>query len=256
MADLQKRSSRRRFTLIELLVVIAIIAILAAMLLPALKSARDRAKSATCISQLSEIGKLSSMYQGDNNSFFPIGEASYPGVGSICSWSVLLNMYKLRGTLQEVYNVAPYETQPDYEKRRKYFQIFICPIETADRNGQIRNWIYSDGGKNKCRAYNYAYNCSLYGSFGTSPIQGRKSSVIRNFARTAQLFDGKSNQGNLINVDNITQSVTSQCAIEYKHTGKKCNALFVDGHVGALNEANIPDVDYGTYNGTRVLFSF
>ena len=53
---------KKRFTLIELLVVIAIIAILAAILLPALNSARARGRSASCISNLSQMGKAAFAY--------------------------------------------------------------------------------------------------------------------------------------------------------------------------------------------------
>jgi prepilin-type N-terminal cleavage/methylation domain-containing protein/prepilin-type processing-associated H-X9-DG protein len=58
-------SRRKAFTLIELLVVIAIIAILAAILFPVFAQARDKARSAACLSNMKQVGNALMMYMQD-----------------------------------------------------------------------------------------------------------------------------------------------------------------------------------------------
>jgi prepilin-type N-terminal cleavage/methylation domain-containing protein len=60
------------FTLIELLVVIAVIAILAALLMPAMASAKRRAKVTQCQNNFHQVYVASFVYANDYHDYFPI----------------------------------------------------------------------------------------------------------------------------------------------------------------------------------------
>ena len=80
---------RSGFTLIELLVVIAIIAILAAILFPVFARAREKARQASCSSNLKQIGAATLMYIQDYDERYPPQFAITPDL----DWPVMLDPY-------------------------------------------------------------------------------------------------------------------------------------------------------------------
>ena len=60
------------FTLVELLVVIAVIGILLALLLPALRRAREKARSAKCMTNMRNVGQAFHQYTINSDDYMPI----------------------------------------------------------------------------------------------------------------------------------------------------------------------------------------
>jgi prepilin-type N-terminal cleavage/methylation domain-containing protein len=109
---------RRAFTLIELLVVIAIIAILAAILFPVFAQAREKARSATCLSNNKQIGVAVAMYLQDYDNTYPPQRTD---------GMVTLAAGGKEGTYYD--SLAPYI---------KNGQVWLCPSDLANSNGKAK----------------------------------------------------------------------------------------------------------------------
>ncbi|WP_309722040.1 prepilin-type N-terminal cleavage/methylation domain-containing protein [Armatimonas sp.] len=73
---------RSSFTLIELLVVIAIIAILAAILFPVFAQARDKARAASCLSNVKQLALSFTMYAQDYDETLPFWAPQCHSIGA------------------------------------------------------------------------------------------------------------------------------------------------------------------------------
>jgi len=66
------RFSNQGFTLVGLIIIVAVLAILAAMLLPALASAKRKAKRINCVNNLKQDGLAFRLWEGDNGDKYPM----------------------------------------------------------------------------------------------------------------------------------------------------------------------------------------
>ena len=120
-------------------VAIAIIAILAAMLLPALSAARERARSANCVSKLKQIGLGEFMYSGVNKDY-----VATPGTGAAVNTASVDNAVKISGDETDYSSAYPVEA-PDklmiggfmgmnIQKTTKDAKekLFKCPSDSAN----------------------------------------------------------------------------------------------------------------------------
>jgi prepilin-type N-terminal cleavage/methylation domain-containing protein/prepilin-type processing-associated H-X9-DG protein len=216
---------RTGFTLIELLVVIAIIAILAAILFPVFAQAREKARSASCMSNQKQIGIAIKMYNQDYDETRPLCQ----------SWTSFSAPDLNGSTFSGV-------TQP-YIKNR---QLFLCPSNRRTRLPDPSYNVPDDGVRHTSTSYALNLDAGYMGfyfgpaSSGTpdglfaivaSGISGSEASIDKPAELIAMVEKGQLEPSwQLIR---FWWLISAPISFAKPHNSR-ANFLFEDGHVKNL----------------------
>ncbi len=214
---------KNSFTLIELLVVIAIIAILAAMLLPALNSAREKGRAASCKANLKQIGTAANMYVNDNDECI----TTFTQNTSIIADNWTSNLSKYTG------NPAKFDTTVNSPG----LQVFRCPSHAFDGGGRPVTAETVNGGRASYGINSILYNLGTYAA--SSPVRLWGAKVTRLRMPSADMFAGEYSNvpgsGANYNYPVLTRSAPLTIWGVGRFHISTTNLVFIDGHADAVN---------------------
>ena len=207
----------RKFTLIELLVVIAIIAILAAILLPALNSARERGRAASCINNLKQVGSVMMMYADNNNDYYINYQRAWVN-GARYYWTG----YFIKSDMLSD-------------------QVLVCPSLSPEPGYEQDKWVDNSGADTVYGPLNSGYGINMYhagtGRFARSTTDNKDNTSCLKLADVVQA------SGMYFVMDSCQQSKNSGCyRLQYDNSdsnvglpdprhSSSVNIVFADGHV-------------------------
>lgn len=189
------RSHALGFSLVELLVVVTIIGVLISLLLPAVQSAREAARRATCLNHLRQISIGLHCYHEVNGSF-PTG-CSDPG-GKQIAWSVFLLPFIEQQNIHDLFHFDKnYTALINRDATHRIITSYLCPSTNQFDTGRagsttINNPIVARNGMG-CTDYGGMYGWSVsatseYGVLLYDKLNGRTVPPVK----IADIRDGTS----------------------------------------------------------------
>ncbi len=217
---------RRYFTLLELLIVIAVIAILTALLLPALNSAREKARAVSCTSNLKQVGIGQFLYQNDyDGAILPFAVVADGGV--LRPFQILVR--------DKYLGMKTIQCEAALGRSAEFFRVYYsAPLKDAQWFTTSFSGYWCNGGY----GMNWKFGSEQQSTYTPHRnTQVKRPSAILYYAETKQY---SYNFPSFIAAAGINNGMSR---LWNQHNGT-CNLLMFDGHTDSVFGGMNPDVFY------------